>query len=244
MGDEIPLEMMVAATGGDSFAQFDVAIRYLRGDGVAQDYEKAREWLLKAAEQGHSRAKFNLGTMHLKGVGVAEDAKQALKWYESAFEGADSELLFNIGEVVEYEQTKLNAWPFAVKCYRAAADAGHAKAQVMLGIRLVRGLGIEERPDLGEYYITEAARQGEPKALYVLAKMYQEGFGREPDAAQAVYLLYLAALEGHPDAQAEGKALAETLSDEQQQRVSERIAATMERLKKQAEERGPGFSEN
>jgi TPR repeat protein len=241
MGNEIPIEMMVAATGGDSFAQFDVAVRYLRGDGVTQDYAKAYEWLTKAAEQGHSRAQFNLGSIHLKGIGVPEDAKQAFQWYEKAVEGADPELLFNIGEVVEHEQARFNAWPFAVKCYRAAADAGHAKAQVTLGIRLLRGLGVEERPDVGEHYIREAARQGEPKALYILAKMYEEGFGREPDAAEAVYLLYLAALEGHPAAQAEGRALAETLNEEQQKKVGERISATMERLKSQAAAGRAGF---
>lgn len=234
MSDGIPIELMVAAAGGDSFAQFDVGVKYLRGDGVAQDYTNAREWFLKAAEQGHARAKYNLGSMSLQGIGSPVDPAAALEWYGSAFDDSDTHLLYEMAVLVTSQDEKLHAWPFAVKCFKAAADGGHAKSQVVLGKRLLSGEGIEPNLELGQHYIAEAAKQGEPTALWLMAKIYEEGFGREPDLVQATYLYYLAALEGHPEAEKEGRSLAEKLTPEQQEEAGARIEKTIERLKQQA----------
>ncbi|HRT23528.1 MAG TPA: sel1 repeat family protein, partial [Anaerohalosphaeraceae bacterium] len=37
---------------GDADAQFHLGLRYLKGEGVPQDSEKAVAWFAKAAEQG------------------------------------------------------------------------------------------------------------------------------------------------------------------------------------------------
>ena len=36
---------------------FDLGLLYANGQGVAQDYIKAREWFEKAADKGNARAK-------------------------------------------------------------------------------------------------------------------------------------------------------------------------------------------
>ena len=41
-----------AASGGNPYAQFNLAQLYLRGDGVARDEAKAAAWLARAAQQG------------------------------------------------------------------------------------------------------------------------------------------------------------------------------------------------
>ena len=46
-------EEHVRAEAGDMHAQYSLARRYLRGDGVARDREKGRSWERKAAEAGH-----------------------------------------------------------------------------------------------------------------------------------------------------------------------------------------------
>jgi TPR repeat protein len=235
MTDRATEDLMAAAAGGDADAQFDVGVKYLQGDGVQQDYAKAREWLEKAANQGHSRARYNIGSLHLNGLGVARDASQTLAWYERAFESADPELLFTMAQTVEAEQTTLNAWPFAVKCYKAAADAGHVKAQEVMGLRIFAGHGIEQNIELGAHYISQSARQGNPKALWLLAKIYEEGHLGEPNLPHAMYLYYCAALEGHPDAEKDGRALEAKMTPEQQEDAMGRISATLEKMKQCAE---------
>lgn len=225
---------MLAASAGDSNAQFDVGVRYLHGDNVEQDYAKANEWFKKAADQGHKRAAYNIGSLYLKGCGVPLDASQAMKWYEDAFDGADTELLFAIAQTVEAEQAALNAWPYAVKCYKAAADGGHAKAQEVLGMRIFAGHGIAQDVEMGSHYISQSARQGNPKALWFLGRIYEEGHLGEPNLPHAMYLYYCAALEGYSDAEKDGRALETRMTPEEQADASSRISAMLEKMKKDA----------
>ena len=62
---------------------------YDNGQGVAQDYVKAREWYEKAADKGDERAMTNLGLLYDNGQGVAQDYVKAREWYEKAADKGD-----------------------------------------------------------------------------------------------------------------------------------------------------------
>lgn len=51
---------MDSAERGEVTGQYRMGMRYLKGEGVAKDMLKAREWLAKASEQGHPLAKEEL----------------------------------------------------------------------------------------------------------------------------------------------------------------------------------------
>lgn len=57
---------------------------YLRGDGVAQDFVKAKVWLTRAALDGNTRGAHALGRMFEHGWGGTPDLERASKIYESA----------------------------------------------------------------------------------------------------------------------------------------------------------------
>jgi TPR repeat protein len=59
------------------------------GQGVAQDYQQARQWYEKAAAAGHARAMTNLGVLYHNGQGVPQDYGQARQWYEKAIAAGD-----------------------------------------------------------------------------------------------------------------------------------------------------------
>jgi tetratricopeptide (TPR) repeat protein len=65
-------------------AMYNLGLHYDRGQGVAQDYAKAREWYEKAADKGDAYAMYNLGRHYEKGLGVAQDYAKAREWYEKA----------------------------------------------------------------------------------------------------------------------------------------------------------------
>ncbi len=44
------------AEAGSDTAQYDLAVRYLKGEGVQRDLERARRWLEKSAKAGNSLA--------------------------------------------------------------------------------------------------------------------------------------------------------------------------------------------
>ena len=55
------------AEQGVAAAQNTLAMMYYSGQGVPQDYEKARKWYLKAAELGNTTAQDNLKRLYPNG---------------------------------------------------------------------------------------------------------------------------------------------------------------------------------
>jgi len=72
------------AEQGNARAQFYLGVLYENGDGVPEDYEKAREWYMKSAAQGEANAQFYLGLMFAFGRGGHLDLVQAHMWYSLA----------------------------------------------------------------------------------------------------------------------------------------------------------------
>lgn len=63
-----------------------VAYCYLEGEGVAQDYNKAFEYGLKAANFGSKYSSYNLGEIYELGRGVPQNKTKALEWFEKSLE--------------------------------------------------------------------------------------------------------------------------------------------------------------
>ena len=82
-----------AAAQGHAVAQFNLAIRYAGGLGLAKDEAKAAEWLQKSAFQGYPAAQFNLGVMYANGIGGPKDEARAFVWYTLAARQNDPEAI-------------------------------------------------------------------------------------------------------------------------------------------------------
>ena len=77
-------QLTAQAEAGDVEAQYRLACRYSKGDGVTQDYGKAIAWLEKAAAQNHPDAEYNLGALYGDGTVVPKDTAKARQWLEKA----------------------------------------------------------------------------------------------------------------------------------------------------------------
>jgi TPR repeat protein len=73
--------VVASDTGG---AMNNLGALYAHGQGVAQDYGKAREWLQKAADAGNPDAMNALGALYANGQGVAQDYDKAREWFQKA----------------------------------------------------------------------------------------------------------------------------------------------------------------
>ena len=59
------------ASQGEIEAMFDLGLMYVTGDGVKQDYAKAREWFLKAVSKNNdTMSAYNLALIYKNGLGV------------------------------------------------------------------------------------------------------------------------------------------------------------------------------
>lgn len=90
------------AEGGDVEAQWQLALAYYNGRGVAPDNGEALRWLREAAEQGHGDAQHHLGFVYARGLlGLSRDDSEAVKWWRKAAEQGHEWGQNNLGRMYE-----------------------------------------------------------------------------------------------------------------------------------------------
>ena len=73
-----------------------LGLLYANGQGVAQDYGKAREWYEKAVDKGDAYA-MPTSACFTSTVRVAQDYAKAREWYEKAADKGDASAMANLG---------------------------------------------------------------------------------------------------------------------------------------------------
>jgi uncharacterized protein len=90
-------EFLAAAKEGHSDSQFNVALMYERGIGIAKDEKEAVVWYEKAAVQGSAAAQYNLGVLYESGRGTNVDFARANELYRKASVQDDALAIGNLG---------------------------------------------------------------------------------------------------------------------------------------------------
>ena len=75
---------------GVADAQYNLAIRYGRGEDVPQDWPESARWLQLAADQGHAPAQSALGLLYREALGVMPDDTVAVEWFRRGAEQGDA----------------------------------------------------------------------------------------------------------------------------------------------------------
>jgi localization factor PodJL len=79
----------------------------------------------------------------------------------------------------------------------AAANAGNAKAEMLIGLKYVDGDGVPANEAEGAKWLQKAASQNEPVAAYRLGTLYERGKGVTADPAKATKWYQVAAQAGN-----------------------------------------------
>jgi TPR repeat protein len=145
--NDLPLaykEFRTSAEDGDADSQFNVALMYEQGIGVAKDQRKAVVWYRKSALQGNSAAQFNLGVLYENGRGTKVDFAKANVWYRKASVQGDALAIGNLGMLyVRGQGVKENKVAgLALLLVSATRDSSPAN-QAKKNISGVRGLSTE-----------------------------------------------------------------------------------------------------
>ena len=117
-------ELVKLAKNGNVVAQYNLALCYDQGEGVAQSKTEAANWYRMAAEQGLAQAQYNLGVCYARGLGVEQSFADAVVWYKKAAAQGDAKAQFNLalmyirGTGVEKSETE------AIKLLQKAAEQG------------------------------------------------------------------------------------------------------------------------
>lgn len=98
------------AQNNNQQAQFFLAKRLQKGEGVARNAQQAAYWYTRAAEQNIAPAQLNLGIMYLRGEGVAADMQKARVWLEKAAHLGDNRASYALAILDEREQRLVDAY--------------------------------------------------------------------------------------------------------------------------------------
>jgi TPR repeat protein len=147
--------------------------------------EDAALWVEAAAECGVVEAQVRLGRMLLEGQGVEKDERAAFACFVAAAESGDADANNMLGRCYENGWGTAQDMDHAAKHFRIAADAGLDWAQYNLAHIL---LDAGQRDEAFAMY-TRAAGQGHVRAMNLVARCCEEGWGtpRDPKAARDWY---------------------------------------------------------
>ncbi|MBI3775914.1 MAG: sel1 repeat family protein [Gammaproteobacteria bacterium] len=195
-GQEVPepvlVELQHNAQQGNLDAQYQLAMKYLNGDGVPSDLPMALKWLRKSVDGGHLRAEYQLGIMYRDGVGVPKDLELAMRWLRVAAGSGHTQAQTAYDALNRAQLTR------EFDKLQASAQAGDAAAQYALGRNYLTGKAPQAvNPAQALAWLTRAAEQQQADAQYEVGVIYKDGSSVPRDLERAKLWLGKAAAQGH-----------------------------------------------
>jgi len=176
------------AEKGDSGAQFQLGTMYLMGRAIKKDVSEGLHWLRASAEQGFTKAQLHLGMYY---ADTGNDHSAALVWLRRAAEKiAEREGVIAARGAGVILSRDPGTSAEAAGYFRQAAQRGDPQAQVLLGTLYLDGRGVERSFEEGLRWIEGAATAKYVLPKYVLAFVYAEGFGTQPNVLEAALRLF------------------------------------------------------
>jgi TPR repeat protein len=170
-----------AAEQGDAATQFNLGVRYAKGQGVAQDHAEAVKWFRRAAEQGHADAQVRLAWIYVDGQGVARDVAEAIQWANKAVEQGSqySHVYCGIGNALSKERKHAEAMSYWSK----GAKMGDACSCVSIGRYYMTE--IKDYP-AAVYWNKLGGERGNAEGFNNLGYLYEHGLGIQQDKSKAL----------------------------------------------------------
>jgi TPR repeat protein len=204
----------LAAEKGDKAAHLHLGFMYEIGRGVCRDkVEAVRRYRLAAERDEYDlQEDFEIAELLWNSTLRTEKCEAIFCLCRSSAEHGNARAQTLLGSMYEFGHAVPSDNSEAIKWYEAAANQGHADAQVRLGrllYKLYRASALPKDYSLYEratQWFRQAAEQGNADGAYELArKRYKVGnyYGTDQDAEAAAKWYRVAANKGHIEAQCE-----------------------------------------
>ncbi len=175
--DRLFQEQLENAEADDPDAQYEVAIMFLNGRGVEQDFDAALSWLEKASGNGNEQASSKLKRMQEQKNKFAASRKLA--------ESGDRKSQYALGMMyIKGRGVKLDA-ALGRKWLEKSAAQSYEKAVTRLAILLLKGEGGARDYDRARQLLSSVSERSE-LAQYYLGEIYATGKGVPRDYAVAM----------------------------------------------------------
>lgn len=169
-------------------AEIEAVAMHARQAGDHQAERKVRSW----ASKDMPVAERELALIYQARPGRRADA---LKFFEQAARAGDTEAAFELGQMLRAAEPG-QAWLW----YRQAAQQGHGKAALMLGLQAANGEGVPKDQTEAARWLEKSGELGNAHAMFLLYNAYREGRGVTQDLSRGRALLEEAAHHEYPPA--------------------------------------------
>ena len=146
------------AEQGDPEAQYNIALLYMKGNGVEQSDRIALSWFTRAGEQGMADAQYNAGVLFYSGKGVYPDHKSAMEWWKLSADQGHPNAQNNLAIMHAFAYGTKKDPDKAIALWTLAAKQGHPDAMHSL-ISAYSGAmpGFEKDMNKAEYWLNKKA---------------------------------------------------------------------------------------
>jgi hypothetical protein len=139
----------------------NLGVLYENGQGVAQDYAKAREWYEKSTAKDDARGMVGLASLYESGHGVTQDYVKAREWYEKSAAKGEARAMYELGDLYENGYGVTQDYAKAREWFEKAAAKGEALAMAALAISYATGEGGTQDYAKAREWYEKLAAQGE-----------------------------------------------------------------------------------
>jgi len=146
------------ADTADEFMAFDLAMKYVNGNGTWLDFFEAAHWFRKAADKGLPIAMQLLGQLYDQGKGLAKNTERAFEWKLKAAKAGLAVAMHHVGYYyllgigVSANPVEAKRW------WEKAASAGEAEAMYILAELYEEGKGVAVNPKIAADWMILAIR--------------------------------------------------------------------------------------
>lgn len=154
--------LLVRAEKGDTGAQADLALAYMRGDGVVSNSAAAVGWAGLSASKGEPLGQFLLATLYTSGI--KPDPRAGFRWMSAAALNGNVKAMHNVavalvtGGGVEKNAGEAATW------FGKAASMGYRDSAFDLAVLYERGEGVAQSTERALYWYDKAAAAGDKES--------------------------------------------------------------------------------
>lgn len=197
--------------------QFNLAIQYLKGEGVEQSFEQALYWMQKAEENGDDDAPAHVekyskiidlqkkaddgdvsamselaGEFMSLGLSLGEDFEddlfeKCLALAKKAEGAGDPGAMWILALAYDHGRGVQTDKKRAIEYYQKGAELNHSGCQNSLGIAYIQGENVPENKTKGFALCLKSAEQGYAPAMKTVGTCYQFGHGVDDSMKSAIH---------------------------------------------------------
>ena len=145
-----------------------LALMYMNGDGVKQDYNKAKELFELSSQQNNHYAFLGLGNLYRYGLGVEKDIDKASFYYRQSAKQNNLSAIFNIGLIYYEKYDFINA----KECFERASKQNYSFASMLLGTLYKNGYGVKKDYSKVKKYYEIAIEQNNLNKSFINSDIY------------------------------------------------------------------------